>query len=124
MKTAVITSGTRGIGAGLVKDFLKLGWNLSYTKNGAKIAWLTSGKVMVKFLMAPFSKRCCIKIYVKGVRAWRLRGRRSRRFKNPLTTELARSNTKLHLLSYALRSRFYAAPFSTPHAPHPINFWL
>jgi NAD(P)-dependent dehydrogenase (short-subunit alcohol dehydrogenase family) len=31
MKTAVITGGTRGIGAGLVRDFLKLGWNVSYT---------------------------------------------------------------------------------------------
>ena len=31
MKTAVITGGTRGIGAGLVNDFLKLGWNVSYS---------------------------------------------------------------------------------------------
>lgn len=31
MKTAVITGGTRGIGAGLVRDFLKLGWNVSYS---------------------------------------------------------------------------------------------
>jgi hypothetical protein len=31
MKTVVITGGTRGIGAGLVRDFLKLGWNVSYS---------------------------------------------------------------------------------------------
>jgi NAD(P)-dependent dehydrogenase (short-subunit alcohol dehydrogenase family) len=31
MKTAVITGGTRGIGAGLVKDFLKSGWNVAYS---------------------------------------------------------------------------------------------
>ncbi len=31
MKTVIITGGTRGIGAGLVKDFLKLGWNVSYS---------------------------------------------------------------------------------------------
>ncbi len=31
MKTAIITGGTRGIGAGLVRDFLKLGWNVSYS---------------------------------------------------------------------------------------------
>lgn len=31
MKTAVITGGTRGIGEGLVKDFLKNGWNVAYS---------------------------------------------------------------------------------------------
>ena len=31
MKTVIITGGTRGIGAGLVKDFLTLGWNVSYS---------------------------------------------------------------------------------------------
>jgi len=31
MKTAVITGGTRGIGAGLVRDFLKCGWNVAYS---------------------------------------------------------------------------------------------
>jgi NAD(P)-dependent dehydrogenase (short-subunit alcohol dehydrogenase family) len=31
MKTAIITGGTRGIGAGLVKNFLANGWNVAYT---------------------------------------------------------------------------------------------
>jgi NAD(P)-dependent dehydrogenase (short-subunit alcohol dehydrogenase family) len=31
MKTAVITGGTRGIGAGLVREFLKQGWNVAYS---------------------------------------------------------------------------------------------
>ena len=31
MKTAVITGGTRGIGAGLVSEFLKGGWNVVYS---------------------------------------------------------------------------------------------
>ncbi len=31
MKTVIITGGTRGIGAGLVKDFLKRGWNVVYS---------------------------------------------------------------------------------------------
>src|SRR5665647_1943359 len=31
MKTVIITGGTRGIGAGLVKDFLTLEWNVSYS---------------------------------------------------------------------------------------------
>jgi NAD(P)-dependent dehydrogenase (short-subunit alcohol dehydrogenase family) len=31
MKTAIITGGTRGIGAGLVVNFLKSGWNVGYT---------------------------------------------------------------------------------------------
>ena len=33
-------------------------------KNGAKIAWLTSGKVMMKFLIAPFSKRDVVSKYL------------------------------------------------------------
>jgi NAD(P)-dependent dehydrogenase (short-subunit alcohol dehydrogenase family) len=31
MKTVVITGGTRGIGASMVKDFLRLGWNVSFS---------------------------------------------------------------------------------------------
>ncbi len=31
MKTAIITGGTRGIGAGLVENFLQSGWNVGYT---------------------------------------------------------------------------------------------
>jgi NAD(P)-dependent dehydrogenase (short-subunit alcohol dehydrogenase family) len=31
MKTAIITGGTRGIGAGLVVNFLQSGWNVGYT---------------------------------------------------------------------------------------------
>jgi NAD(P)-dependent dehydrogenase (short-subunit alcohol dehydrogenase family) len=31
MKTVIITGGTRGIGAGLVSDFLKKGWNVVYS---------------------------------------------------------------------------------------------
>jgi hypothetical protein len=30
---------------------------LSNTKNGKQIAWLTKGKVMSRFILAPFSKR-------------------------------------------------------------------
>ena len=31
MKTAVITGGTRGIGAALVRFFLQSGWNVAYS---------------------------------------------------------------------------------------------
>ncbi len=31
MKTVIITGGTRGIGAGLVENFLQSGWNVGYT---------------------------------------------------------------------------------------------
>jgi len=34
-------------------------------KNGAKIAWLTSTKVIMKFLMAPFSKRDVVSKYMR-----------------------------------------------------------
>lgn len=36
MKTAVITGGTRGIGAGLVRDFLLRGWNVAYSGTSDK----------------------------------------------------------------------------------------
>jgi NAD(P)-dependent dehydrogenase (short-subunit alcohol dehydrogenase family) len=31
MKTAIVTGGTRGIGAGLVRDFLRCGWDVAYS---------------------------------------------------------------------------------------------
>ncbi len=31
MKTAVVTGGTRGIGAALVRAFLREGWNVAYS---------------------------------------------------------------------------------------------
>jgi NAD(P)-dependent dehydrogenase (short-subunit alcohol dehydrogenase family) len=36
MKTAVITGGTRGIGAALVRSFLKAGWNVAYSGKSAE----------------------------------------------------------------------------------------
>ncbi len=36
MKTAIITGGTRGIGAGLVEGFLQSGWNVAYTGTSEK----------------------------------------------------------------------------------------
>lgn len=36
MKTAVITGGTRGIGASLARDFLKLGWNVVWSGTNEK----------------------------------------------------------------------------------------
>ncbi len=36
MKTAVITGGTRGIGAGLVLNFLRSGWNVAYSGTSAE----------------------------------------------------------------------------------------
>jgi NAD(P)-dependent dehydrogenase (short-subunit alcohol dehydrogenase family) len=31
MKTAIVTGGTRGIGAGLVRDFFRCGWDVAYS---------------------------------------------------------------------------------------------
>ena len=36
MKTAIITGGTRGIGASLVANFLESGWNVGYTGTSAR----------------------------------------------------------------------------------------
>jgi NAD(P)-dependent dehydrogenase (short-subunit alcohol dehydrogenase family) len=63
MKTAVITGGTRGIGAGLVIDFLKSGWNVVYSGTSVE----TIGKSLQK-LSHEFSKenytalRCDVRI--------------------------------------------------------------
>jgi NAD(P)-dependent dehydrogenase (short-subunit alcohol dehydrogenase family) len=35
-------------------------------KNGAKISWLSAGKIMMSFLLAPFSKRDIVSKYLQG----------------------------------------------------------
>ncbi|HKK41465.1 MAG TPA: SDR family oxidoreductase [Bacteroidales bacterium] len=51
MKTAVITGGTRGIGAGMAKDFLKKGWNVAYSGTSA----ISMEKSLEKLKDASFS---------------------------------------------------------------------
>jgi len=49
MKTAVITGGTRGIGAGLVADFLRSGWNVAYSGTSEQTIEKSLQKLSVDF---------------------------------------------------------------------------
>ena len=57
MKHIVVTGSTRGIGFGLAEKFLKEGCRVTINGTGARIEWLTSRKIMWRFLMSPFRKR-------------------------------------------------------------------
>ncbi len=62
MKTIVITGSTRGIGYGLAGHVETVTpWLaqkvLANKKNGVSISWLTRGKIIGRFLIAPFRKR-------------------------------------------------------------------
>ncbi|HLP74166.1 MAG TPA: SDR family oxidoreductase [Bacteroidales bacterium] len=49
MKTVVITGGTRGIGASLVKDFLKLGWNVAWSGTREKTVQDSLSSISVSY---------------------------------------------------------------------------
>jgi NAD(P)-dependent dehydrogenase (short-subunit alcohol dehydrogenase family) len=46
-KTAIITGASGGIGAGLVEEFLREGYNVVATSRGANRDWTTSGSLVL-----------------------------------------------------------------------------
>lgn len=59
MQTAVITGGTRGIGAGLVADFLKSGWNVAYSGTSEETIGKSSQKLSVAYGNGSFAAFKC-----------------------------------------------------------------
>ncbi|HBE40240.1 MAG TPA: hypothetical protein DDW27_03400 [Bacteroidales bacterium] len=59
MKTAVITGGTRGIGAGLVRDFLERGWNVAYSGTSDKSIEKSLPELQGKFRESSYAAFKC-----------------------------------------------------------------
>ncbi len=71
MKTAIITGGTRGIGAGLVKDFLKFGWNVSYSGTTDSSVKLSSSLLAVNCRTETFRAfKCDVTVENDLIRLW------------------------------------------------------
>jgi NAD(P)-dependent dehydrogenase (short-subunit alcohol dehydrogenase family) len=63
MKTAVITGGTRGIGAGLVTNFLKSGWNVAYSGTSAETIEKSLQKLSQEFNKENYiALRCDVRV--------------------------------------------------------------
>lgn len=62
MKTAVITGGTRGIGAGFVANFLKSGWNVAYSGTSEQTIGKSLKKLSQEFRRESYAAfRCDVK---------------------------------------------------------------
>ena len=87
MKTAVVTGGTRGIGAALVRAFLREGWNVAYSGTSQETIGKSLGSLQGQFPGSRYAAfRCDVAVEDDLTGIWDGAALRSARSTYRLTT--------------------------------------